>query len=216
MNMMVSATMLASAAAVQPSDAGQSIDAELEALWLEREGLIASVVADLGKLYEAEEKLPEWAQSTTTQTRCEIHEQFRAEANLLHDTEGRGFAAARYKVRMRALLTRQREKQSIEAELGITGLEEKTAAESDRIWDIGSQIMGLTPSINQALAALIVEAGRETLTGCTLNEPTPPFHRVFGVARALRSHSTGAVRASIDRIFSNPDETLENLMVLPS
>jgi hypothetical protein len=75
--------------------------------------------------------------------------------------------------------------------------------------------MDLPPSINQALAAAIIDAGRETTTGCTANDPTKPFVGVFRLAQALRSQATGAVRASIDRIFDNPDETLEDLAILP-
>jgi hypothetical protein len=131
------------------------------------------------------------------------------------DVFGRETAVARYKSRMRAFIARRREQTRLMADLGITEAERQLEQHADRQWDIGSAIMDLPPSINQALAAAIIDAGQETATGCTANDPTKPFVGVFRLAQALRSQATGAVRASIDRIFDNPDETLEDLAILP-
>jgi len=57
-------------------------------------------------------------------------------------------------------------------DVGITRAEEQLDQSGDRLWDIGSAIKELPPSINQALAAAIVDAGRETTTGCAANDPT--------------------------------------------
>lgn len=131
------------------------------------------------------------------------------------DVFGRKAAVASYKSRMRAFIARHREQTRLRADLGITEAERQLEQRADREWDIGSAIKDLPPSVNQALAAAIIDAGRETLTGCTANDPTEPFVGVFRFAQLLRSQATGAVRASIDRISDNPDETLEDLAVLP-
>jgi hypothetical protein len=130
------------------------------------------------------------------------------------DVFGRETAVAS-KSKMRAFIARRREQTRLMADLGITEAERELEQRADRQWDIGSAIMDLPPPINQALAAAIIDAGRETTTGCTANDPTKPLVGVFRLAQALRSQATGAVRASIDRIFDNPDETVEDLAILP-
>jgi hypothetical protein len=83
------------------------------------------------------------------------------------------------------------------------------------IWDIDSAIKQLPSSINRALAEAIIDAGRDGGTGCTANDPDRAFAGIFRLLEVLRPQSTGGVRASIDRIFDNPDETLEDLATLP-
>jgi hypothetical protein len=131
------------------------------------------------------------------------------------DVVGRETAAARYKSRMRAFIVRRREQNRLQAELGIADAERHLERGCDRLWDIGSAIKDLSPSINQVIAAAIIDAGLDTDIGCTANNPTEPFVCVFKFIRLLRSQATGAVRDSVDRIFDNPDHTLEDLAVLP-
>lgn len=84
-----------------PDHKAQDIDAELEALWSERQELIASIELLRAQIEEAESKLPPWACEQISPGDYEIRQTFRAEANILHDVEGRKFAVSRYRTRAR-------------------------------------------------------------------------------------------------------------------
>jgi hypothetical protein len=129
---------------------------------------------------------------------------------------GRVQARANYRCRMRTLIERIREARQIKDGAGLAAAEARAERISDERWEAGNAACNLRPSTNQMLARLIIEGGYKVRPGSTLADPDEHFELPLMVIGHLRYSATGAVRATIDRIFDNPTTPLEELDVFPS
>jgi hypothetical protein len=76
------------------------------------------------------------------------------------------------------------------------------------------RLRDLPPSLNLAAALAVAEASIEAHVDGTTNDPSESFWGVLVMLRALRPALTGPVRATVDRMFDNPDKTLVELGVM--
>lgn len=85
----------------------------------------------------------------------------------------------------------------------------------DQRWEVQDRLKDLPPSVNVAAALIFVGVSVEAHYGETANNPGgDAFVYALPALKALRPFLTGAVRATVDQMFDNPDMTLEALNII--
>lgn len=99
---------------------------------------------------------------------------------------------------------------------GGAELEKRDDELYNKYWEIQDEIRDLPPSMDQAAAISIIHATLNMEINSTVNDDDPceEFNHLIKLLKAMRPSLTGAIRETVDRMFDNPDETMEALGVI--
>jgi hypothetical protein len=119
-----------------------------------------------------------------------------------------------FRQKMRSLIARLRQKQAEEARAGLPELDKEIDRLCDQRFDLDERIKVLEPSVNLAVAGILIEVSFYVRLGESVDDPDNELRAALIPIRALHPLLTGAVRETVDIMFNNPTVPLEDLDVM--